>query len=551
MKQENKFWDIYPRPQLKRESYYSLNGEWTLNQKPVLIPYPPQSPLSQYHDTVDDHLHYEKNFHIPSHFFQDNKRIILHFGAVDQITDVYINDSFVGQHIGGYLPFSFDVTSYVHQEENRLVVEVIDELSHDYPYGKQTKEPGGMWYTPVSGIWQSVWMECVPENEIKNIKITTSLTHLYLEVDTDAPTYTITIPYENETFKQTYTEKKISIDLSDVFSEVHLWSVDDPYLYPLYIHTNTDSIESYFAMRKISIQKQNGLQRICLNDQPIFLHGVLDQGYYHDGLFTPNKPEEYKNDILRMKELGLNMLRKHIKIEPDIFYYYCDQLGMLVMQDMVNNGSYSYLFDTVLPNAGILYRPDKVSRKKKKHEFFIQHMKDTLYHLHNHPCIIAYTIFNEGWGQFNSDDMYDLCKGIDSTRLYDSTSGWFWQKKSDVESYHVYFKNKVLRVKKDKPVLLSECGGYTRAIPRHVYKEDTTYGYGSADDENALTRKIIQLYDEMVFPSIPQGLCGSIYTQVTDIEEEINGFYTYDREICKVNKKEMQLLAKRLKDSFQ
>lgn len=546
----NEPWNTYPRPQLKRESYFSLNGEWLLNQKTTIVPYPPQSSLSQYQSILKDHLHYEKDFELPNDFYQNDDRVILHFGAVDQIATIYLNHHKIGKHEGGYLPFSFDITDFLIKNQNHLVVDVIDNLSHDYPYGKQTKEPKGMWYTPVSGIWQTVWIERVPKQYIQNLKIKTTLTHLHLEVITESPSYSLTIHFEDHDLKRTFHEKKIDIDLSKECSTLKLWTPDSPYLYYFEIDTDDDHIQSYFALREISIRSVQGIQRICLNNEPIFLHGVLDQGYFHDGIFLPFDPQEYANDIIRMKSLGINLLRKHIKIEPEYFYYMCDQLGILVMQDMVNNGGYSWLFDTAIPNLGLQTRIDKVFKKKKRHHFFIQHMKETLSHLYNHPCIIAYTIFNEGWGQFNADEMYDICKEIDPSRIYDATSGWFWRKKSDVESYHVYFKNKVLKNKRHLPIFLSECGGYTRAIQGHMYNEETRYGYGHAENEDELTDKIITLFDEMVFPSIPHGLCGCIYTQLSDVETEINGLYTFDRKVCKVNQKRMKELSEKLMDSL-
>lgn len=529
----------YPRPQLKRNSFYSLNGEWLLNHYPIIVPFAPESQLSLYHHTIQNQLHYQKTFVLPDHFYTDQDCVILHFGAVDQIATVYLNGQMIGQHVGGYLPFSFQITDALVAGENHLVVDVIDKLSHVYPYGKQRKDRGGMWYTPISGIWQSVWIEAVPDNSIQDIKIKPTLSTIDLDVTTQALHYSVIIP-ELE-FKQTYQQKHIHIDLSSY--ELQLWDVNHPHLYTFYIETDTDRVESYFALRTIEIKKVNQYERIYLNHKPLFLHGVLDQGYYHDGIYLPHNPLEYQKDVLRMKELGMNVLRKHIKIEPETFYYACDRLGMLVIQAMVNNGSYHWFFDTALPNAGFLYRPDYFAGNKKQRDFFQNHMLETLDHLYNHPCIIAYTIFNEGWGQFKANQMYRLCRKKDDTRLYDATSGWFHQHESDFESLHVYFKNKCLKSHQQRPLFLSECGGYTRAIEGHIFNQEKQYGYGSTNSEKALTDKIIQLYEEMVIPSINYGLCGCIYTQLSDVEDEINGLYTYDREICKVDKIKMKILA--------
>ena len=542
---DNSWINYYPRPQFKRNSFYSLNGEWLLNNHPILIPFSPQASLSQYQHHITDHLHYQKTFQLPKDFYNHHDHVILHFGAVDQITKVSLNNYDIGEHQGGYLPFSFDITEAL-QEDNTLIVDVIDTLSHDYPYGKQKKKRGGMWYTPVSGIWQSVWIEAVPKQSIDHIKITPSLTGIDIEVTTKAPSYQITIPLDHHTFQHTYENKRVHIDLSHESDNLHLWTVDDPYLYDIIIETETDRIESYFALRTVKIINNT----IFFNQKPIFLNGVLDQGYYHDGLYLPKTPQEYIQDVLRMKKLGFNTLRKHIKIEPEIYYYACDKYGMFIVQDMVNNGSYHWLLDTALPNLGLQYRPDYLFNHKKQQHIFTKHMLDTLKHLYNHPSIIAYTIFNEGWGQFHADKMYHLCQQEDPTRFYDATSGWFHQKESDVHSLHVYFRNKVLASHHNKPLFLSECGGYTRSIEDHLYKKDAHYGYGYTHSEKELTDKIIQLYEEMIFPSLAHGLCGCIYTQLSDIEDEINGLYTYDRQICKVNQQRLFDLSQKLYTSF-
>lgn len=535
--------NVYPRPQLKRDSFFSLNGEWLLDETKIIVPFPPESQLSHYNKPINEHMTYEKVFSLPDDFIQFSSRVILHFGAVDQIAKVFLNNHLVTCHQGGYLPFEADITDFL-KNNNHLVVEVEDTLSHDYPYGKQKKKRGGMWYTPVSGIWQSVWLEAVPPLYIEKLKITPALDSIHLDVQTQAPWYKVTIFLENETFVQEYNQKHIDISIENG----HYWSVTDPYLYMMQIETETDMIESYFALRTVSINQEN---QVCLNQQPLFLHGVLDQGYFIDGLFLPKTPDQYKEDILNMKELGFNLLRKHIKIEPDIFYYYCDYYGILVMQDMVNNGNYHYILDTVLPNLGFRYRPDTLMKNKVQKNIFVQHSLETLDLLYNHPSIIAYTIFNEGWGQFEADKIYRLLKKTDPSRLYDATSGWFQQKESDFDSRHVYFKNKVLKTKKEKPILLSECGGYTRYIENHVYNSQASYGYGKANSEKSLTYRILKLYDEMVIPSIKWGLCGCIYTQLSDIEDEINGLYTYDRQICKVNVEKMKFLLMKIEKEYK
>lgn len=302
-------------------------------------------------------------------------------------------------------------------------------------------------------------------------------------------------------------------------------------------------------MRSITIEKINQKRKLCLNHQPLFLNAVLDQGYFPDGHFIPQYPNGYSQDIMRMKELGFNALRKHIKIEPDLYYYECDRLGMLVIQDMVNSGKYSFFRDTFLPNIGLQHKKDTCQFDQKRKEFFKQHCLETIETLYNHPSIIIYTIFNEGWGQFDSDEIYRILNKADPTRLYDSTSGWFKQHDSDFESIHMYFRNKKLKSKQDRPIFLSECGGYVRKIEHHCYTKKS-YGYGKANNEKQLMKKINKLYQKSILGSIKDGLCGCVYTQLSDIENELNGLYTFDREICKVNKKEMLEIKRKIDENL-
>ena len=282
----------------------------------------------------------------------------------------------------------------------------------------------------------------------------------------------------------------------------------------------------------------------------MFLHGVLDQGYFQDGIYLPLQEEEYERDVLRMKELGFNMLRKHIKVEPETFYYACDKHGMLVVQDMVNSGSYSWTFDTALPTIGFKKRrDDKGDINGEREQIFKQQMKNTIDHLYNHPSIVVYTIFNEGWGQFHSDVMYELAKSFDNSRLYDSTSGWFAQKKNDFDSEHIYFKVIDLKVKK-RPLFVSECGGYALPVEGHLFNPENEYGYGKCKDVEDLTERIVNMYKKMILPGIGKGACGCVYTQLSDVEDEVNGLYTYDRQVCKVQKDKMRKVAKELFDEI-
>ncbi len=576
IKEKPKPWQEYPRPQMRRDGYQMLNGEWVVNKKVTVVPYPPQSRLSGYRGEITDTLVYEKTFVLEEDVCSEKGRLLLHFGAVDQVAKVWVNDVFVGEHEGGYLPFYFDITDALCEGKNTLKVVATDTLSHEYPYGKQKKKPGGMWYTPVSGIWQSVWLERVPSYYIEKIKLTPDLEGVDIEVmisgklkkEKKAPeedreqkiqespagfSVAVTL-HTGQSIQKTFDSRKGRICLSDIILEdgntyiPKLWTTDEPYLYSMTVSVLEDKVETYFALRTINIVETPAGKRVCLNGNPVFLHGVLDQGYFPEGIYLPATEKEYEADVLRMKELGINMLRKHIKVEPEVFYYACDRLGMLVMQDMVNSGPYSFLFDTALPTIGFKKRPDGLfAIKGKRKEFFIRHCEETIGHLYNHPCIVAYTVFNEGWGQFHSDKLYDMVKEWDTTRLVDATSGWFAQKKNDFDSRHIYFKVISLKVKR-RPLFMSECGGYSMVVDGHRYSKDKEYGYGACKNEKELTDKILYMYENMIIPSVTDGLCGCVYTQLSDVEEEINGLYTYDRKVCKVQKERMKQLAEHLKE---
>ncbi len=524
----------YPRPQLRRESFLPLLGPWTLNGQPIALPFPPQSPASGYHGPIGDTLRYDTAFTLPQGFLPEGCRLRLHFGAVDQLADVYLNDRPVARHSGGYLPFFADVTDALLPGENHLTVLAIDKLDPLYPYGKQRKRPGGMWYTPVSGIWQTVWLEAVPDKCIEAVRITPDLTGIDLTVESCAAHCDVVVQLDGiEVARGSWTLTGAARRIDIPAEHRLLWTPDTPVLYDVTIHAGRDTVQSYFALRTVDFRKDaRGVTRLCLNGQPIFLCGVLDQGYFPQGIFLPESPEAYDADIRRMKALGFNLLRKHIKVEPECFYHACDRLGMLVLQDMVNSGVYNFLLDTAMPTVGLPPLPRPAPKAQKA--FFRQHVRDTMAHLHSHPCIIGWTLFNEGWGQHDTEALYRMMKALDPTRFVDAASGWFAPRETDVDSVHIYFRNKKLHPGK-RPMLLSECGGYTRAIEGHLHQPGGHYGYGKTDSAQQLTAAIRRMYEEMVLPAIPAGLFGAIYTQLSDVEGEINGLYTYDRAVCKVD----------------
>ena len=537
-------WNVYPRPQMRRDSFLCLNGEWDISinegsTEKIIVPFPPESLLSGIGRGVgtDPKLYYRKKFSLPDGFAGEG-RVLLHFGAVDQIARVTLNGCELGEHRGGYTPFSFDVTECI-CKENTLEVFVRDELhTKVLPYGKQREKRGGMWYTPVTGIWQTVWLESVPENYIKSIKIETDESFALISVQgAQEGTVTVSTPDGELAFPLETGQARVELE------KARLWSPEDPYLYEFTVKTEQDEVRSYFALRTLTVGKVNGVSRLLLNGKPYFFHGLLDQGYFSDGIYTPATPECFECDITEMKRLGFNMLRKHIKIEPEMFYYYCDRLGMVVFQDMVNNGAYSFLRDTALPTAGLKRLSDKrLHRDKKTRAAFVCAMKETAELLYNHPCVCYYTIFNEGWGQFESEKMYYKLKEIDSTRFIDTASGWFSGAESDVESLHIYFKPVKMK-KSEKPIVLSEFGGYSYKPEGHVFNTEKTYGYRFFREREAFEEALLKLYREEVVPLVKEGLCAAVYTQVSDVEDETNGLLSYDRKVCKVSEEPMREIA--------
>ena len=540
-------YNVYPRPQLKRNSFLSLNGKWSLvtengQRRDICVPYPPESVLSGVFTDMgkDPSYAYTRGFTLPKGFVRD--RVILNFGAVDQICKVYVNDCYVGKNVGGYNSFSFDITKFL-LEKNTITVRVWDKLStKELPYGKQRYKRGGMWYTPISGIWQSVWLESVPKEYVKSmfIKTTANSAKVYFNGVSEG-TLRLSTPTGEECFRVEHGICEVKLE------NPRLWCPSDPYLYYFTASLGEDEISSYLAFRTLEIKEVDGIKRLCLNGKPFFFHGVLDQGYWSDGIYTPASPTLFRDDILKMKELGFNTLRKHIKIEPDLFYYECDRCGMIVFQDFVNNSSYSFLRDTALPTVLTKKFPESLMRRSKREkDAFVEGMKKAVRQLYNHPCICYWTIFNEGWGQFDSDKMYELLKEADSTRFIDSTSGWFKKEKSDVESLHIYFKDVTLP-KSNKPIVLSEFGGYSYKVKNHIANEKRTYGYKLFNSKEEFQRDLLSLYNDQIVPLVKKGLCGAIYTQLSDVEDETNGILTYDRQECKVDKKAMVKIAEKLK----
>ena len=536
--------NFYPRPALVRDSFLCLNGKWDFSvgkatyDRTITVPYCPESALSGICEAVKPGtpIFYKRSFCLPDNF--NRGRIILHFGAVDCHCEITVNGKKIGVHSGGYDAFSFDITEHV-KEQNLIEVKAWDDLDGSYPYGKQKVKRGGMWYTPVTGIWQTVWIESVPENYIKE---------LIIEVDNKGANLTVmpsvdgVISCEGKEYSLQSGKARIEPDTPE------LWSPENPRLYRFTLTAGDDRIESYFSLRTLEIKDINGFKKLCLNGNPYFFHGVLDQGYFPEGIFTPADEKAFERDILTMKRLGFNTLRKHIKVEPQQFYYDCDRLGMIVFQDFVNNSDYNFIRDTALPTVG-LQRCTDTKKHIKYRDIFMAEAEKTIKQLKNHSCVCYWTIFNEGWGQFDSTNVYRRVRELDSSRFIDSTSGWFRCGESDVESLHVYFKPVKLKPA-SKPLVLSEFGGYSLAIEGHI-SSSKSYGYGTFKDSDGLQTALDSLYTNEIVPAINQGLCATIITQLSDVEDEINGMVTYDRKVVKVDEVGMKEIAEKIQSKFK
>ena len=561
----------YPRPAMRRDSCEILNGPWQYAitqtaeypaawQGSILVPYSPEAPASGVGRTLQpgQWLHYHRLFAPPA---GEGGRVLLHFGAVDYACAVQVNGHLVGGHRGGYWPFTLDITDLLNGTgRNSLWVAVQDPTGHGtQARGKQTLKPGGMFYPAQSGIWQTVWLERVPDNYIQTLTVTPDYDArtVTVRVHTAKPGGAVNLWAMVRAGGVTIAEDWGS-DEADQDGEVTLnipeehffpWSPDTPFLYDLTVGTNQgeeaglDTVHSYFALRKWSCAPDaHGVLRFCLNDKPILLNGLLDQGYWPEGLYTPPSDAAVERELSEVKALGFNLLRKHAKIEPQRWYYHCDRLGLIVWQDIVNGGSaYNLWFVTYLTNVlqpllrrfpdgkacrRLLSRAKPVSREEYAHE-----LADTVQALRCHPCIACWVPFNEGWGQFDAGKAVQALRTLDGIRLVDEASGWFDQGGGDVHSLHNYFYPLRIRPQK-RTVALSEYGGIAWPMPGHE-PPHKTYGYGTAKDRQELTARYKKLQLKTVLPQLEKGLSALVYTQLTDVEDEVNGLFTYDRAAVK------------------
>jgi Glycosyl hydrolases family 2, sugar binding domain/Glycosyl hydrolases family 2, TIM barrel domain/Glycosyl hydrolases family 2 len=540
----------YPRPQMVREEWLNLNGIWDLAisskdatratfDTQILVPFPVESALSGVMRKVseNDRIWYRRLFDVPAKW--RGKRVLLHFGAVDFETSVWVNSKQVGQHRGGYDGFTIDITDTMNLlGENELVVAVWDPTdAGTQPRGKQVRKPKGIWYTPTSGIWQTVWLEPVNAAYITDLKITPDVDAGTVTISASTPpalgvcTVEATI---HSGHKAIYTGSATAggrVTLS--LNKARLWSPEDPYLYNLTVtlklgNTTLDKVESYFGMRKISLGKDaKGFTRMMLNNKPYFQLGPLDQGFWPDGIYTAPTDEALRYDIEMTKKLGMNMARKHVKIEPDRWYYWCDKLGLLVWQDMPSGDKY------------IGTKGSDITRTSESAKEFEQELTALVQGRGNHPSIVMWVPYNEGWGQWDTARVTEMIKKLDPTRLVDNTSGWADRGVGDVNDMHKYPGPGAPEPETARATVLGEFGGLGLPVGGHTWQSEKNWGYRSFTNAPALTTAYIDLIAKLLPLIDEKGLSAAVYTQTTDVEVEVNGLMTYDRELVKMDLKKV------------
>ena len=561
---ENRILIEYPRPQMRRDSYLNLNGRWeyaiTDSDEPprcwdgtILVPFSPESALSGVGRTLrpGQTLWYRREVTVPQGFIPRDGRLLLHFGAVDQEAAVYLNGVLLGRHMGGYNAFTLDATDAL-GPRNTLLVRVHDDTDASFhSRGKQKTRRGGIWYTPQSGIWQTVWMEAVPRRYIEGLRIVPLFDRSAVEV-----TVRCAQPLQCEATVDGRTVPFTSGEPARIpMPDFRAWSPEDPYLYDLSVTLGEDRVESYFGMRKVEVRAdRGGVKRLFLNGEPYFHSGLLDQGYWPDGLYTAPSDEALIFDIQTAKSMGFNMLRKHIKVEPMRWYYHCDRLGMLVWQDMPSGGG-KYRFSTItLPLITGIHRRDNRYRafartSSQGRAEYMDELEEMVLQLFNAPSVALWVPFNEGWGQFDSTFVMERLRLLDPTRPVDPASGWHDQGAGDLRSLHVYFKPfRFRRDRRGRALALSEFGGYNLRVDGHCFNQKD-YGYRRLPDAAALWRDFARLYEREVLPAVPRGLCAAIYTQLSDVEDELNGLMTYDRRVVKLDADDVRELNERLKEA--
>lgn len=546
----------YPRPLMVRPTWKNLNGLWqyaitpkgektpTAYEGDILVPFCIESSLSGVQKTVgqDSALWYEKTFAVPNEW--KNDRVLLHFGAVDWMTDVWVNGVKVGSHTGGYAPFTFDITQALEGKNNKLVVRVWDPTDKSYvPRGKQVSNPEGIFYTAVTGIWQTVWLEPVPDAYIKSINTTPDLDKATVKVDIDFsnPTaddlYWVDVIYEGEKVAEgkSINGQPVEVNMPEGFL---IWTPDHPFLYDLKIKVfrkgkQIDAVDSYFAMRSFGTQRDdNGIVRLTLNGKPIFHYGPLDQGWWPDGLYTAPTDEALAYDVQKTKDFGFNMIRKHVKVEPARWYYHCDRLGIIVWQDMPS-GDRGPGWNTKEYFQG----PESV-RSLESEENYKKEWTEIITALKSQPCIGIWVPFNESWGQFKTPEIVEMTKKLDPTRLVNPASGGNFYQCGDILDLHHYPDPKMVLYDPTRATVLGEYGGIGRKVDGHTWVKDQGWGYVEFDTEEKVTDTYVE-YANTLYKMIPQGFSAAVYTQTTDCETELNGLMTYDRKVIKLDEKRL------------
>ncbi len=537
-------WPEYPRPQLVRNQWKNINGLWSFaiqatgQSKPlnwdgnILVPYPVESSLSGVQKQVgkDSVLWYKRSFEIPSAW--RGKRVLLHFEAVDWETTIWVNNRKTGTHRGGYDPFSFDITEYITGSgKQEILIKVWDPTdAGTQPRGKQVRHPRGIWYTSTTGIWQTVWLEPVNNTYISSIFTTPDIDNKTLKLKVNTENIHPGDKIQANVYYKSKSIAKATIDAEETavlsIQKLYLWEPGNPNLYDLVVQVirdnkSIDQIKSYFGMRKISLGKdEKGFTRIMLNNRFVFQNGPLDQGFWPDGIYTPPSDKAMKYDLKIIKKMGFNTLRKHVKVENRRFYYWCDKKGIMVWQDMPSGDRY------IRPSEPDIERTEESAAQYKLE---LTRMIETKF---NHPSIVIWVPFNEGWGQFNTEGIVQLIRKLDPKRLINSVSGWSDRNVGDVMDLHHYPEPVCPVPEENRAIVLGEFGGLGFPVAGHTWVEKN-WGYKKLKTEDEL----IKLYEELyrkVWEFSEQGLSASIYTQITDVETETNGLMTYDRKVIKI-----------------